>query len=253
MKENISIRYRSWLSSLCSVVAYRGNYETAHHIIGCTLTMECCLFPAECEHWISYRGHCHFRKEHQTEIPSRFIKRNVGLRGRVCSITDKGLEVEHIPIYVPVLSPLLMKYQAGAPLQVRLAGVELTPEGWDWLRRQLRPAETVWLKLIRKEGDSLDCFVSRGQGFLLGTSLNEQVLQQGLARSTPILGLDHRSRVYWRLHKRLLKAELKAERKGRGLWREDDLRERVSAVVRENIVVKGVKRLLSLISGTKEQ
>ncbi|XP_041918831.1 protein C3orf33 homolog [Alosa sapidissima] len=188
-----------------------------------------------------------------SEIPSRFIKRNVGLRGRVCSITDKGLEVEHIPIYVPVLSPLLMKYQAGAPLQVRLAGVELTPEGWDWLRRQLRPAETVWLKLIRKEGDSLDCFVSRGQGFLLGTSLNEQVLQQGLARSTPILGLDHHSQVYWRLHKRLLKAELKAERKGRGLWREDDLRERVSAVVRENIVVKGVKRLLSLISGTKEQ
>ncbi|XP_076138089.1 protein C3orf33 homolog [Alosa pseudoharengus] len=188
-----------------------------------------------------------------SEIPSRFIERNVGLRGRVCSITDKGLEVEHIPIYVPVLSPLLMKYQVGAPLQVCLAGVELTPEGWDWLRRQLRPAETVWLKLIRKEGDSLDCFVSRGRGFLLGTSLNEQILQQGLARSTPILGLDHHSRVYWRLHKRLLKAELKAERKGRGLWREDDLRERVSAVVRENIVVKGVKRLLSLISGTKEQ
>ncbi|XP_012679452.1 protein C3orf33 homolog [Clupea harengus] len=188
-----------------------------------------------------------------SEIPSRFIERNVSLRGRVCNISDKGLEVEHIPIYVPALSPLLVKCQTSTPLQVRLAGVELTPEGWDWLRRQLKPAETVWLKLIRQEGETLDCFVSTGRGSFLSTCLNEEILRQGLARSTPILGLGHHSRVYWRLHKRLLKAELHAERKGQGLWRESSLWERVSIAFRENIVVKSMKRFLSFTSRTKEQ
>ncbi|CDQ98770.1 unnamed protein product [Oncorhynchus mykiss] len=44
-----------------------------------------------------------------SEIPARFIEKNVSLRGRVQTITETGLEVEHIPIYIPVLSPLLAK------------------------------------------------------------------------------------------------------------------------------------------------
>lgn len=87
----------------------------------------------------------------------------------------------------------------------------------------------------------------------MGTSVNEEMLRQGLARSSPILGLDHHSKVYWSLHKRLLRAEHQAERKGRGLWRESTLWERASAAIRENMVVKGIKRLLSLTSRTKEQ
>ncbi|XP_054649990.1 protein C3orf33 homolog isoform X4 [Dunckerocampus dactyliophorus] len=47
-----------------------------------------------------------------SEIPARFVERNVSLRGRVHSITEEGLEVEHIPIYLPVLSPLLTKHKA---------------------------------------------------------------------------------------------------------------------------------------------
>ncbi|KAL2095661.1 hypothetical protein ACEWY4_007809 [Coilia grayii] len=188
-----------------------------------------------------------------SEIPARFIERNVSLRGRVFRFTDEGLEVEHIPIHIPVLSPLLVKCQTGAPLHVRLAGVELTAEGREWLRRQLKPAETVWLKLIRQEGDTLDCLVSRGRGSLFSTYLNEEVLRQGLARSAPILGLDHHSREYWRLHRRLLKAELHAERKGRGLWRESSLWERVSVALQESFVGRSLKSLLSLTSRTKDQ
>lgn len=43
------------------------------------------------------------------EIPALFIERNVRLRGKVHSITEKGIEVEHVPIYLPVLSTLLSK------------------------------------------------------------------------------------------------------------------------------------------------
>lgn len=42
---------------------------------------------------------------------------------------------------------------------VRLAGVELTPEGKEWLQKNLAPAQTVWLKLISREEDVLHCLV----------------------------------------------------------------------------------------------
>ncbi|XP_054649991.1 protein C3orf33 homolog isoform X5 [Dunckerocampus dactyliophorus] len=57
-----------------------------------------------------------------SEIPARFVERNVSLRGRVHSITEEGLEVEHIPIYLPVLSPLLTKHKGNLGcVQVKLA------------------------------------------------------------------------------------------------------------------------------------
>lgn len=46
-----------------------------------------------------------------------------------------------------------------SPLVVRLAGVELTPEGEEWLQKNLAPAQTVWLKLISREEDTLHCLV----------------------------------------------------------------------------------------------
>ncbi|MED6232862.1 hypothetical protein ATANTOWER_003463 [Ataeniobius toweri] len=46
-----------------------------------------------------------------SEIPLRFIERNVSLRGKVHSITERGIEVEHVPIYLPVISPLLSRHR----------------------------------------------------------------------------------------------------------------------------------------------
>lgn len=55
-----------------------------------------------------------------SEIPARFIERNVSLRGRVRCTTDRGVEVEHLP----VLSPLLSKFKGidGFVLQTQKAG-----------------------------------------------------------------------------------------------------------------------------------
>ncbi|KAF7698794.1 hypothetical protein HF521_003536 [Silurus meridionalis] len=129
-----------------------------------------------------------------SEIPSRFIERNVSIRGKVRSVTERGLEVEHIPIHVPILSPLLTKRRVATPLHVRLAGVDLTPQG----RVLFCP-----------------------QGFLFNTCVNEEILRSGLGRTAPLHGLDPRSSLYWRLHSRLLKCELRAEKKGRGLWKQE--------------------------------
>eukprot|EP00064_Thunnus_orientalis_P010612 superscaffoldBa00001456_g10638 len=191
-----------------------------------------------------------------SEIPARFIERNVSLRGKVHSIAEKGLEVEHVPIYLPVLSPLLSKHKgvSTSPLLVNLAGVELTPEGREWLQKNLAPAQIVWLKLISREDDILHCLVSQSrpipcppsslqQGSMWSCCLNEEVLKLGLARTAAIVGVLPDSRLYWRLHKRLHRAEVKAERKGRGLWKEDSLWERASKAVRDNIIFRLMRRL----------
>lgn len=69
------------------------------------------------------------------------------------------------------------------------------------------------------------------QGSIWSHCLNEEVLQLGLARTASIVGLLPDSHLYWRLHKRLHRAEVRAERKGRGLWKQAGLWERVSEAV----------------------
>ena len=39
-----------------------------------------------------------------SDIPVEFIRKNVKLRGRLRQITENGLEIEHIPIALPVIS-----------------------------------------------------------------------------------------------------------------------------------------------------
>lgn len=73
--------------------------------------------------------------------------------------------------------------------------------------------------------------------------MNEEVLRLGLARRAPVAGVLPDSRLYWRLHKRLHRAEVKAERKGRGLWKEDSKWERISEAVRDNALFRLIRRL----------
>uniref|UniRef100_A0A671KL02 Protein C3orf33-like n=1 Tax=Sinocyclocheilus anshuiensis TaxID=1608454 RepID=A0A671KL02_9TELE len=182
------------------------------------------------------------------DIPARFIERNISIRGRLSNITEKGLEVEHIPIYLTLAS-------AGHSLtllDVRLAGVELTIEGQDWIGQQLKPAETVWLRLIARQNETLHCLVSVNRGSLFNTCVNEELLRHGLARTSPFVGLDPHSRIYWRLYKRFLRAESRAEKKGKGLWKEESRWERAANVLKNNMLVISVKKLFKWTSGTKE-
>lgn len=39
-----------------------------------------------------------------SDIPVEFIRRNVKLRGRLRRITENGLEIEHIPITLPIIA-----------------------------------------------------------------------------------------------------------------------------------------------------
>ncbi|XP_037534152.1 protein C3orf33 homolog [Nematolebias whitei] len=179
------------------------------------------------------------------EIPARFFERNVSLRGKVHSITEEGIKVEHVPIYLPVFSSLLSKHKDACTslLLVRLVGVNLTPEGKLWLLKNLTPAQTVWLKLISREDDALNCLVSQSKRSVWSFCTNEELLRLGLARTAPIAGVPPGSDLYWRLHKRLHRAEVKAEKKGRGLWKTESLWERTSNALRDNSLIRLMRRI----------
>ncbi|KAK7905200.1 hypothetical protein WMY93_017807 [Mugilogobius chulae] len=182
-----------------------------------------------------------------SQIPLHFVERNVTLYGKVHSVTENSLAVEHVPVHVPVISSFLHKKHNLCPslLQVHLAGVELTPEGRQWLQENLLPAKMVWIKLISQEDNILYCLVSQNKGVLRTYCINEELLRQGLARTAPITGLIPDSRLYWRLHRRLHRAEVKAERKNRGLWKEDSLWERAKKALRENRILSLIRRVLT--------
>ncbi|TRY96338.1 hypothetical protein DNTS_021835 [Danionella cerebrum] len=173
-----------------------------------------------------------------SDIPSRFIEKNISIRGRLRNITEKGLKVEHIPIYSPLLSRLISKRQTLSFLDVRLAGVDVTPEGHDWIAQQLKPDETLWFRLIARQNETLHCLVSVNKGLFFNTCVNEELLRLGLARTSPLVGLDPHSRIYWRLHKRFLRAETTAEKRRKGIWKEESRWQRVMNTLRNNMLLK---------------
>ncbi|XP_071216131.1 protein C3orf33 homolog isoform X4 [Salvelinus alpinus] len=163
-------------------------------------------------------------------------------KGMADPLLAKGMED---PLLAKGMADPLLAKGGGRvyPLAVRLAGVELTPEGRAWLEQHLSPAQTVWLKLVSREEETLHCLVSVSRGSLRSLCLNEEVLRLGLARTVPVSGLHPQSHLYLRLNQRLLKAEVKAERKGRGMWKEDSLWERTSQAVWDNSLVRLIRRI----------
>lgn len=73
--------------------------------------------------------------------------------------------------------------------------------------------------------------------------VNEEVLRLGLARTAPIVGVLPGSRLYWRIHKRLHRAEVRAERSERGLWKQDSLWERTSKTVMDSTLFSLMRRI----------
>ncbi|XP_065496142.1 protein C3orf33 homolog [Caloenas nicobarica] len=179
------------------------------------------------------------------DIPVAFVEKNVKLRGKLHHITEKGLEVEHIPISVPFITSLQRKWQSPGLLLVRLAGVQLAPGALAWLQRELRPTQIVWFQLLGREDEALECLVLVNKGRFLSVCLNEEILSQGLGRAARVEGLHHESRLYWRLHKRLLRAELKALKKKKGIWKEESYSERIRDRISSNKFVQALKQFVS--------
>ncbi|XP_053246319.1 protein C3orf33 homolog isoform X2 [Podarcis raffonei] len=179
------------------------------------------------------------------EIPVEFIEKNVKLRGRLHRISERGLEIEHVPITVPIISSLQRRWNSDGLLLIRLAGVELTPDGTVWLKEEVKPPQMMWFQLLGRKDSALDCLVV---GRFSSVCLNEEILRRGLGKTVRIDGLAHESRIYWKLHKRLLRAELKAVRKNKGIWKEETLIEKLKECIRNNRYMQKLKQFATWLS-----
>ncbi|EGV93562.1 Uncharacterized protein C3orf33-like [Cricetulus griseus] len=157
------------------------------------------------------------------DIPVEFIRKKVKLRGRLHRITECGLEIEHIPITLPFISS--WKKEPRGVLLVKLAGVELTEIGKVWLQKELKPSQLLWFQLLGKENSALFCYLLVNKGGYFNVNLNEEILRKGLGKTVLVKGLNYDSKSHWKIHRRLLKAELTALKKGEGIWKEESEKE----------------------------
>ncbi|KAF7243320.1 Protein C3orf33 [Varanus komodoensis] len=177
------------------------------------------------------------------EIPPEFIKKNVKLRGRLHQITEQGLQIEHVPITLPIISSFQRRWHSDGLLLIRLAGVAPTPSGIDWLKEELKPAQMVWFQLLGRKNLELDCLVVVKKGRFSSVCLNEEILRNGLGRTVPIEGLTHESQIFWKLHRRLLQAELKAVKKSKGIWKEETFIEKFKERISNNKYMQKLKQV----------
>ncbi|XP_072897169.1 protein C3orf33 homolog isoform X2 [Hemitrygon akajei] len=178
------------------------------------------------------------------EIPNKFIEKNIKLRGRIHHVTENGLEVEHIPISLPFISSLQKKWQQDGLLMIRLAGLQMTDEGRAWLSEQVKDPHVIWFQLLRRENSFMDCNVRLNKGLIFSICLNEEILRKGLGRTINIEGLHANPKLYWRLQTKLLKAEMKALKKGKGIWKEPTLLEKISNTLQNSKILHNFNNLI---------
>ncbi|XP_007941765.1 protein C3orf33 homolog [Orycteropus afer afer] len=110
-------------------------------------------------------------------------------------------------------------------LLVKLAGVELTESGKVWLQKELKPSQLLWFQLLGRENSVLFCYLLVNKGGYFNVSLNEEILRRGLGKTVLVKGLDCDSKMYWTIHRNLLKAELMALKRREGIWKEESEKE----------------------------
>ncbi|XP_030836204.1 uncharacterized protein LOC115922143, partial [Strongylocentrotus purpuratus] len=179
----------------------------------------------------SIRVYQRFRRV--SDIPEEFISKNMKLYGRFVALRKEPVHiiVQHTPI-VNFEWRQKRESDSGSGLPVHLAGLELQEGSLEYLQDRLGAQPSLRFHMLcvnEANGPRLRCRPREMEGALSKpirpntqslpfrrTSLNEELLRQGLAKVSPLGGLrDHKLQT--RLTQRLLAAELRAEKKSRGV------------------------------------
>ncbi|CAD6192460.1 unnamed protein product [Caenorhabditis auriculariae] len=199
--------------------------------------------------------------EHVSQIPKDFVRKELELKGRVREVLPSGeLRVEHEPIMkVPFFSS--KKAKPGL-LNIRLAGVDLSQAGQQFLTKDLRllnkPVTFTVIKSSEGAPESVDADVTLKKAAFGRTNLNIEVVRRGYARvpspdQTRHLNYLQTIPAYSRLISRLLMSEKIADRRGVGVWERDTWVEsvqsypsQVSGIVKSAAITKALVLLFNV-------
>nr|CDJ98225.1 Unknown [Haemonchus contortus] len=178
------------------------------------------------------------RFEHVAQIPRDFIQKELQLKGTVREILPTGeLRVEHSPI-VQLPPFLFRKRPTKGLLNIRLAGVDMSEAGQQFISKDLRlknkPIVFTVIKTSDNTTDAVDADVTVKKNAFSRTNLNIEVVRRGYGRVPPPESPRHLKALqsipaYSRLINRLLMSEKVADRRGIGIWERDSWVESVQS------------------------
>ncbi|EGT36042.1 hypothetical protein CAEBREN_04206 [Caenorhabditis brenneri] len=202
------------------------------------------------------------RFQHVNQIPKDFIRKELELKGRVREVLPSGeLRVEHEPVMKIPFLPKRKNVNPGL-LNLRLAGVELSQSGQQFLAKDLRltnkPVTFTVIKEVEGAPDVVDADVTVKRTAFGRTNLNVEVVRRGYARVPGPEQVKHLKSLqtvpaYSRLISRLLMSEKVADRRGVGVWERDTWVEsvqsypsQVSGIIRSAAITKAVVLLYNV-------
>lgn len=171
-----------------------------------------------------------------SDVPTEFVSKNISFHGIVKEVrSDNTLGICHIPLLRGFSKVHCSSDTAGISsqnnlLNVSLPGVELREGGHQWLTDNVRLAKVRMIPLQITANNTLDCILYKRQGWFQSRCVNEELIRQGVAVTVHVPTLA-RSLPYHELQRRLLKAELRAEKKGVGIWVKPSLLERLQNMI----------------------
>ncbi|KAK2138708.1 hypothetical protein LSH36_2531g00002 [Paralvinella palmiformis] len=172
------------------------------------------------------------------EIPVRFITKHVRLQGHVEKVSPEGvLSVQHTPI----LTTRWSNQSQDVPLPITLTAIDLLPPGINWLQSQLN-RQHIWFRLMStRDAVEVSAVVTwKQKWYKQAINVNYHLVSNGIATykcEGQLIG----DQTYDGLAASLCRAEITAEKKGRGVWKRVTLRERIMTYpqeVREKVISK---------------
>ncbi|CAB3411482.1 unnamed protein product [Caenorhabditis bovis] len=200
--------------------------------------------------------------QHVSQIPKDFVRKELELKGRVREVLPNGeLKVEHEPIMKIPFIPRRKSPNAGL-LHLRLAGIDLSKSGQQFLAKDLRltnkPVTFTVIKGTEGNPDCVDADVTVKTNAFSRKNLNIEVVRKGYARVPSPDQHKHLKDLqsipaYSRLVSRLLMSEKIADRRGVGVWERDTWVESVqsyptqlSGIIRSAAITKAVVLLFNV-------
>ncbi|KAL3115977.1 hypothetical protein niasHT_007277 [Heterodera trifolii] len=200
---------------------------------------------------------------HVKQIPQDYYQKGIIMKGIVRDLESNGIiKVEHRPaIRLPRLFGT-KKPKVGGNLNLRLAGIELSPVGIEYLQKEMQlkgrlvkfsviklaqtepdivEADVTAKKVCRKQKEFFKIFLKLAYPLIFlpfhairHINLNTELIRKGFARTPTLDNHLHRESLqfntnYSRLITRLLTCEKVAERRGLGLWERATWVERVQS------------------------
>ncbi|VDM95294.1 unnamed protein product [Thelazia callipaeda] len=197
------------------------------------------------------------RYERVVDIPLDVYEKGIPLKGIVRSVHSNGyMKVEHIPTFMVPSVLSKKRFQPGL-LDVRLAGLDVTSAGFEYLTRNLRlRSREIFFSAIKptENKQCVDAEIYLQKKKFLQTNLNVDLVRRGFARVTSLTNVEHMDTLktnasYSRLVSKLIMSEKIAERRGLGLWACDTWAETVfsyPAAFKQIVLSTAVIRFLVL-------